>query len=63
VLPAHPGTDTDGPKQQQCGPKYDAPLDLGPGETPTMAVPQTGITIQLMSAAGSSYVVRVSRSP
>jgi hypothetical protein len=26
-------------------------------------VPQTGLTIQLMSAAGSSYVVRVSRSP
>ena len=63
VLPAHVGTDTDGPKQQQCGPKYDAPLDLGPGETSTMAVPQTGITTQLMSAAGSSYVVRVSRSP
>jgi M6 family metalloprotease-like protein len=63
VLPAHPGTDTDGSKQQQCGPKYDAPLDLAAGETSSMTVPQTGITIQLMSAAGSSYVVRVSRSP
>jgi len=63
VLPAHPGTDTDGTKQQQCGPKYDAPLDLGVGETPSMVVPQTGISVQLLSSAGGSYVVRVTRSP
>jgi M6 family metalloprotease-like protein len=63
VLPAHPGTATDGVKQQQCGPNYDAPLDLGVGETAGMVVPQTGISIQLLSTVGGSYVVRVTRSP
>ncbi|MBA3717166.1 MAG: hypothetical protein H0W87_02915, partial [Actinobacteria bacterium] len=63
VLPAHPGTDTDGAKQQQCGPKYDAPLDLGTGETPTLRDTDTGITVELMAGTGSSYIVRVTRSP
>jgi hypothetical protein len=61
VLPAHPGTDTDGALQQRCGPRYDAPLDLGTGETSTLEY--TGIHVQLVSTDGSTYVVRVSRSP
>jgi M6 family metalloprotease-like protein len=61
VVRAHPGTDTDGTKQQQCGPGYDAPLDLGAGETSSVA--PAGSSIQLVSTAGNAYVVRVSRSP
>jgi hypothetical protein len=63
VLPAHPGTDTDGAKQQQCGPKYDAPLDLGAGETSSLHDAATGVGVELVSSSGGSYVVRVSRLP
>jgi len=59
VLPAHPGTDTDGVKQQQCGPKYDATLDLGTGETSTLQT--SGVGVEIVSTDGASYVVRVTR--
>jgi M6 family metalloprotease-like protein len=62
VLRAHPGTDADGAKEQQCGPGYDAPLDLGAGETSSLSVPGTGVTVELVSAAGNAYVVRVART-
>jgi M6 family metalloprotease-like protein len=63
VLPAHPGTDTDPAKQQQCGPRYDATLDLGAGETPTLHDAADGVTVELKSASGNAYVVRVTHSP
>jgi M6 family metalloprotease-like protein len=63
VLPAHLGTDTDGVKQQQCGPRYDATLDLGTGETASLDDAAEGVRVDLVSTDGSSYVVRVSRVP
>jgi hypothetical protein len=59
VLAAHPGTDTDPAKLQQCAVKYDAPLDFGAGETSSLT--DSGVRVDLVSTDGSSYVVRVTR--
>ena len=60
VHPAQPGTDIDDAKRQQCGPIYNAPLDIGPGEVSSYS-PVPGIEVTVIWPATGSYVVRVAR--
>jgi M6 family metalloprotease-like protein len=60
VHPAQPGTDTDDAKRQQCGPIYNAPLDIGPGEVSSYS-PVPGIEVTVIWAGTGAYVVRVAR--
>ena len=61
ILPAQVGSDTDAAKQQQCGPRYDAPLAFGAGETSTLQDAASGVRVDLIDVAGGSYTVRVTR--
>ena len=61
IAPARPGSDTDEAKRNQCGPRYDAPFDLGAGEVSSYHDPVSGARVELIAAADGNYVVRVSR--
>jgi M6 family metalloprotease-like protein len=60
VHPEQPGTDTDDAMRQQCGPIYNAPLDMGPGEVSSFS-PVSGITVTVIWAGTGAYIVRVAR--
>ena len=51
------GSDAD--KLLRCGPLYDAPLDLGPGEVP--AYEDAVLKVEVLATDGASYRVRVTR--
>ncbi len=59
VKPALTGDD---PEQiEKCGLLYNAPFDLGPGEVSKFEVPAIGLVIEVLSASGGAYKVRVSK--
>jgi M6 family metalloprotease-like protein len=60
VKAAHNGSDPD--QIDACGPLYDAPFDLGPGEIASYNDPAAGVSMQIISAAGDNYVIRVTRT-
>jgi hypothetical protein len=43
----------------RCGTPYDAPLDLGPGETPVYEDPV--LKVEVLATDGASYRVRVAK--
>jgi M6 family metalloprotease-like protein len=61
VVPARDGSDVDNAKRQQCGPRYDAPLDFGAGEVSSLHDAASGVRVDLIAASAGTYVVRVSR--
>lgn len=54
---AQSGSDQD--KIYSCGPGYDAPFDLGPGEISTFEDASAQVKIELLRASGGSYALRV----
>jgi M6 family metalloprotease-like protein len=60
VHSAQPGTDTDEGRLQACGPLYNAPLDIGPGEVSSFS-PTDGIEVTVIWAGSGAFVVRVAR--
>jgi M6 family metalloprotease-like protein len=61
VISAHPGGDADPSLQNRCGPIYNAPFDLGPGEVSTFEDVNAGVRVELLAKDGTNYRVSVSR--
>jgi len=60
VKPAHNGTDPE--LIDQCGPLYDAPFGIGPGQVSSFSDATVPLTVEVLaSAPDNGYVVRVSR--
>ena len=52
---------TDSVKSNRCGPKYDAPFDLGTGEVASYTLSASGVSLQVLAEQSGGWVVRVSR--
>jgi M6 family metalloprotease-like protein len=60
LKPAHEGGD---PVQiDACGPLYDAPFDLGPGEDALFEDATNGVTVQLLASSGNAFAIRVTKT-
>jgi M6 family metalloprotease-like protein len=59
LKPAQNGNDPE--LFEKCGPLYDAPFDLGPGEVSKFELPSIGLSIEVLSQAEGRYKVRVTK--
>jgi hypothetical protein len=63
VISAHRGQPPADPAAaERCGPLYDAPFDIGPGEISRFRDPYHRITIAVLGSTANGYTVRVTRA-
>jgi hypothetical protein len=60
VVPSHAEAN-DATLLSRCGPYYNAPFDLGPGENPVFEDTATGVRIEVLAKDGENLRVRASR--